>query len=163
MQDILHSIFESVQQNPDLSESEVMDIFVDEGFFSELGYEGFGVDIRSEESIVGKGRADYSGKDDLDNTIFTIEFKKPSRDEDLANHKPQLWEQYVKPLKAQYGVLTDGQEMILYERGARDRAERIFRNSLEEITDDEADEVSNLHKPSYEFYEVRTYWISRFD
>jgi len=68
--------------NPDISESEVMDIFVDEGFFSELGYEGFGVDIRSEESIVGKGRADYSGKDDLDNTVFTIEFKKPPRDED---------------------------------------------------------------------------------
>ena len=63
MQDIFSSIFESVQQNPDLSESEVMDIFVDEGFFSELGYDGFGVDIRSEESIVGKGRADYSGKD----------------------------------------------------------------------------------------------------
>lgn len=151
MKEILRSIFDSVQQNPDLSESEVMDIFIDEGFFSELGYEGFGVDIRSEESIVGKGRADYSGKDDLDNTVFTIEFKKPSRDEDLANHKPQLWEQYVKPLKAQYGVLTDGQEIILYERGARDRAERIFRNSLEEITDKETDEVSNLHKPSYEF------------
>lgn len=151
MQEILRSIFESVQQNPDLSESEVMDIFVDEGFFSELGYEGFGVDIRSEESIVGKGRADYSGKDDLDNTVFTIEFKKPSRDEDLASHKPQLWEQYVKPLKARYGVLTDGQEFILYERGARDRAERIFRSSLEEITDAEADEVADLHKPSYEF------------
>lgn len=151
MQDILHSIFESVQRNPDLSESEVMDIFVDEGFFSELGYEGFGVDIRSEESIVGQGRADYSGKDDLDNTVFIIEFKKPSRDEDLSEHKPQLWEQYVKPLKARYGVLTDGQEMILYERGARDRAERIFRNSLEEITDSEGGEVSNLHKPSYEF------------
>jgi len=46
---------------------------------------------------------------------------------------------------------TDGQEIILYERAARDRAERIFRNSLEEITNDQVDEVSNLHKPSYEF------------
>lgn len=151
MREIFRSISESVQQNPDLSESEVMDIFVDEGFFSELGYTGFGVDIRSEENIVGKGRADYSGKDDLDNTVFIIEFKKPSRDEDLASHKPQLWEQYVKPLKAQYGVLTDGREFILYDRGARDRAERTFRNSLDEITADEADEVAKLQKPRYDF------------
>jgi methylase of polypeptide subunit release factors len=151
MQEILTSIHESVQRNPQLSESEVKDIFVDEGFFSELGYEGFGVDIRSEETIVGKGQADYSGKDNLGNTIFTVEFKKPSRSEDLSEHIGQLWEQYVKPLKSRYGILTDGEYFILYERGTYDSRDRIFRSRLDSVTEEEVEHLSKLHKPSYDF------------
>lgn len=151
MKDLLDNIYSQVQDNQNLTESEVTDIFVDSGFFSELGYEGFGTDIRSEEHIVGKNRADYFCKDKYGKVIFVIEFKKPSRDEDLASHKPQLWEQYVKPIKADYGILTNGEEIILYRRGSRDRANRIFRRSLNNITDEHATKLGKLHKPTYEF------------
>lgn len=156
MQDILAAIHSKVEENPDLEESEVTDIFVDEGFFSNLGYEGFGIDIRSEKHIVGKNRPDYFCKDKYGNVIFVIEFKKPSRDEDLSEAKNQLWEQYVKPLKADYGLLTDGREAILYKRGSRDRRNREFRKTLDSITESNIAKLENLQKPTYSFRSKET-------
>lgn len=151
MKELLEYIYERIQTRPDLEESEVTDVFTDNDFFEALGYEGIPIDVRSENHIVGGDRPDYFCKDKYGNVIFVVEFKKPSRNEDLASHKGQLWEQYVKPLKANYGVLTDGEELILYERVARDRDERIFRTRLDTITDDQVEELSHLRKPQIEF------------
>lgn len=151
MKDVLESIYERIQERPDLEESEVTDVFTDNDFFETLGYEGIPIDVRSENHIVGGDRPDYFCKDKYGNVIFIVEFKKPSREEDLSSHKNQLWEQYVKPLKADYGVLTNGEEMILYERGSRDRRNRIFRTRLDSFSDEQVEQLKQLRKPAYEF------------
>jgi len=147
MRDILDSIYEKVQKNPDLEESEVKDIFVDEGFFQSLNYEGFGIDIRSEKYIVGKKRPDYFCRDEHGNIIFVIEFKKPSLSEDLNSHRKQLWEQYVVPLRANFGILTDGNEIILYKRKENDDYKKIFRDELNNIFQDQVSKLKKLSKP----------------
>lgn len=147
MRSLFESITEAVQKNTDLTEDEVKDIFVVEGFFDALGYQGFGVDIRSEQYIIRQNRPDYFCKDRFGNTVFVIEFKKPSLSDDLNSHLGQLWEQYAKPLKAKYGVLTDGVEFILYERTATALPQRLFRASLDALTRRELTAVEQLRKP----------------
>jgi type I restriction-modification system DNA methylase subunit len=159
--DVLSSIYERVQQRPDLEESEVTDVFTDNDFFETLGYEGIPIDVRSENHIVGGDRPDYFAKDKYSNTIFVVEFKKPSRSEDLASHKDQLWEQYVVPLSAKYGILTDGQELIFYERDSRNRRRRKFRVQLDSVSDEQVSELQQLEKPDYSFdstEEVKSYF-----
>lgn len=151
MQELLARVHSEIQKNLDREEAEVTSVFDSEGFFEELEYEGIGLDVRSEKHIVGQNRPDYFAKDQYGNVVFVIEFKKPSRDDDLASHKPQLWEQYVKPLKADYGVLTDGQELIFYERGLRNQPDRKFRVELDEVTTAQAALLENLRKPEIRF------------
>ena len=147
----LNSMYNRVQQRRDLEESEVTDVFTDNDFFQTLGYEGIPIDVRSENHIVGGDRPDYFAKDDIGNVVFVVEFKKPTRDDDLGSHRRQLWEQYVVPLGADYGVLTDGEELIFYERVGRDNHDRRFRVSLNEISDEQLAELEQLRKPSYSF------------
>jgi hypothetical protein len=161
LQDALVDIYDRIQQRPDLEESEVTDVFTDNDFFQILGYEGIPIDVRSEKHIVGGDRPDYFAKDRYGNVVFVVEFKKPSRDEDLASHREQLWEQYVVPLRAQFGILTDGEELIFYERDSRDRRRRKFREQLNDFSEDQISELRRAEKPSYEFEsteEVETYF-----
>ena len=151
LQVVLNDIHTRVQQRRDLEESEVTDVFTDKEFFQTLGYEGIPIDVRSENYIVGGDRPDYFAKDDIGNVVFVVEFKKPTRDDDLGSHLGQLWEQYVVPLGADFGVLTDGEELILYERVAGDRDDRRFRVALDEISDDQVAELEQLRKPSHTF------------
>lgn len=158
---VLESIYERIQERPDLEESEVTDVFTDHDFFRELGYQGIPIDVRSENHIVGGDRPDYFAKDKYGNTIFVVEFKKPSRDDDLASHKNQLWEQYVIPLRAKFGILTDGEELILYERVGRNRSDRKYRVQLDSVTDDQMADLRQLDKPEYAFTtttEVESYF-----
>jgi len=147
----LNSIYSRIQQRRDLEESEVTDVFTDNDFFKTLDYEGIPIDVRSENHIVGGDRPDYFAKDDIGNVVFVVEFKKPTRDDDLGSHRRQLWEQYVVPLGADYGVLTDGEELIFYERIGRDNYDRRFRVNLNEISDEQLAELEQLRKPSYSF------------
>lgn len=151
LESVLGNIYERIQQRRDLEESEVTDVFTDNDFFQTLGYEGIPIDVRSENHIVGGDRPDYFAKDDIGNVIFVVEFKKPSRDDDLSDHLGQLWEQYVVPLRADYGVLTDGEELILYERVGQNHHDRRFRTSLDEISEQNISELEELRKPSYTF------------
>ena len=132
MKDTLEEIHGAVQNQPDLEEEEVTSLFENRGFFEELGYIGVPTDVRTEKHIAGGDRPDYFCKDKYGNIIFVVEFKKPSRREDLGSHEDQLWDQYVVPLKADYGVLTDGEEIIVYERGDRNRAKNRFRRPLDD-------------------------------
>lgn len=152
--DVLQSIYERVQERPDLEESEVTDVFTDYDFFQELGYEGIPIDVRSENHIVGGDRPDYFAKDKYGNVVFVVEFKKPSRSEDLASHVGQLWEQYVIPLRAKYGILTNGEELILYERLGRDRRETKYRVQLDSLSEDQLADLGLLEKPDYEFESI---------
>lgn len=148
---VLNSIYDRVQQHRDLQESEVTDVFTGNDFFQTLGYKGIPIDVRSENHVVGGDRPDYFAKDDIGNVVFVVEFKKPARDDDLASHRGQLWEQYVVPLGADYGVLTDGEELIFYERAGRDNCDRRFRVSLSEISNEQLVKLEQLRKPSHSF------------
>lgn len=156
MRDTLGKIYDAVQDRPDLEEEEVTSLFENAGFFEELGYIGVPTDVRTENHIAGGDRPDYFCKDKYGNVIFVVEFKKPSRKEDLADHKDQLWDQYVVPLKADYGVLTDGEELIVYERGGRNRANRRFRRPLDDLHDEDYETLEELQKPTFEFDSMET-------
>lgn len=151
IQGVLGNIHNRIQQRRDLEESEVTDVFTDYDFFQTLGYDGIPVDVRSENHIVGGDRPDYFAKDDIGNVVFVVEFKKPTRDDDLASHLGQLWEQYVVPLSADFGILTDGEELILYERVGQDHHDRRFRVRLDEVTDGHLAELEQLRKPTHTF------------
>lgn len=93
-----------------LSEDEVERLF--EPVYGALGYRATGVDIRYKR----RGR---SGVPDAlllnsDSSIqVVVELKNPR--EDLAVHEGQL-QQYVRQLRAPYGLLSNGREVWLYER-----------------------------------------------
>jgi hypothetical protein len=104
-----------------MTEPEVYNNLVSSRFFETLGYarEGYGVDVRSQQPVRGY-EPDYYCLDTFEKTIFVIELKKPSDDEKtpLEEYKDkQLSEKYVNPLRARYGILTNGVKLVLYERG----------------------------------------------
>lgn len=148
---VLTDIHHRIQRRPDLEENEVTDVFTDNNFFQTLGYQGIPVDVRSENNIVGGDRPDYFAKDDMGNVVFVVEFKKPSRDDDLSSHLDQLWDQYVVPLRADYGILTDGQELILYQRVGQNHDDRQFRVGLSEISAEQVMQLQQLCKPGDSF------------
>jgi type I restriction-modification system DNA methylase subunit len=99
-----------------MSEDELYGVFVRAGFFEELGYGRFGVDVKPQYVVPGeRKKADYVCRDEYQNVIFVLEAKKP-RDERLEDALGQLWERYVLPLKAVYGVLTNGRRFVVYKR-----------------------------------------------
>jgi len=100
--------------------------------------------------------------DDYKNVNFVVEFKKAL---DLEQDFVQLWERYVKPLKARYWVLTDGLELVIYER-VNSNSELKIRLNLSEVTLSQCEEISAwLKKPKIErtrINEVLSYF-KRFD
>jgi hypothetical protein len=103
-----------IKSGKEISEEDLRVAFVKSGILEVLGYEGELKDIRFEKGIRGK-RSDLLAFDDYQNVIFVVEFKRPT-EIDVERDFAQLWERYVKPLRARYGVLTDGLELLIYER-----------------------------------------------
>jgi hypothetical protein len=98
----------------DMSERDIENLFLETGFYRALGYEGTGVDIRSEFTLPDDRRPDYITLDSNEDVISVYEFKTSGRD--LAEHEDQLFH-YVDELRADYGVLTNGEELRVYQRG----------------------------------------------
>ncbi|MEM3486061.1 MAG: N-6 DNA methylase [Candidatus Methanomethyliaceae archaeon] len=109
---LLQELGEACSSGEDLNEQEVLSLFVNQGFFSELGYGKPGEDIRLERRVRG-GRADVLLRGITGLPICVIEFKRPHTT--LVDHMPQL-EEYVKELLPEYAILTDGIEFRLYRR-----------------------------------------------
>lgn len=115
-----------------ITEAEVEKIFQENGFFLELGYQGFGKDILAQR---GRSRKRF----DVALTGFggrvhaVIEFKKPS-EKNLESFRSELLEKYVNPHLAIYGVLTNGLEMIVYARTNGHFPEQ-FRFNLKDATE----------------------------
>ncbi len=159
----LKKLHEKIKSVKEISEEDLRVAFVRSGVLEELGYEGELKDIRFERGVGGK-RSDLLAFDDYKNVVFVVEFKKPA-ESDLEQDFAQLWERYVKPLKARYGVLTDGLELLLYER-INSNWERKLRVNLGEVTLSECEEIyDSLKKPRIErtrINEVLKYF-ERFD
>ena len=96
------------------SHDELKTALIEKGILRILGYEKIGKDIRIEKRV-GDKRTDIICLDDYRNVVFVIEVKKPTETLDRDDFR-QLWENYVKPLRARYGILTNGVRFILYER-----------------------------------------------
>ena len=109
--DILETIAGDVHNR--MSEGDVEDAFIDRGFFDVLGFEQHGGDIQKERRLEDGTRPDITTLRNSSAVVAVYEFKSPT--ESLNDHTSQL-EGYVSTLKAEYGVLTNGRSIRLYER-----------------------------------------------
>ena len=101
------TLYGKSKQNPEMPEEGLRTLFNKSAILENLGYKAIGKDIRLELSIKGK-RSDIVCLDDYSNVVFVIEYKKPSDNVDLKEHFDQLWDRYVKPLRADFGALELG-------------------------------------------------------
>jgi len=139
----LHGI--ASRLDADMSEKDVENAFLNERFYEALGYEGAGHDLRSEWTLPDDRRPDYVTLDSNESVTAVYEFKTTGRD--LGPHEAQLFH-YVDALKADYGVITNGEELRLYRR---DGNERLLGVTLSEATDhDAADLEAALRKPEWD-------------
>src|SRR2546425_6243354 len=129
-----------------LTEAEVEKVFQEKGFFVELGYQGFGKDLLAQR---GKARKRF----DVALTGFggrvhaVIEFKQKSAGT-LESFRDELYEKYVQPQVAVFGVLTNGEKIIVYARTNGQFPEQM-NVQLSEITEGRARDLENwLHKKS---------------
>ena len=129
----------------DMQEKDVENAFLNEGFYSQLGYRGAGYDLRSEFTLPDNKRPDYVTLDENESVTAVYEFKTSGRD--LSPHEDQLFH-YVDELKADYGVLTNGDEIRLYQGDTHSRMLAI--SSQDAPTSDVADLVSALEKPEWD-------------
>lgn len=67
-----------------MSEKDVENAFLNEGFYSLLGYEGAGTDVRSELTLPDNKRPDYIALDSTESVTAVYEFKRADRE--LASH-----------------------------------------------------------------------------
>jgi len=129
----------------DMQEKDVENAFLNEGFYSQLGYRGAGYDLRSEFTLPDNKRPDYVTLDENESVTAVYEFKTSGRD--LSPHEDQLFH-YVDELKADYGVLTNGDEIRLYQGDTHSRMLAI--SSQDAPQSEVADLVSALEKPEWD-------------
>ncbi|MEA2032512.1 MAG: TaqI-like C-terminal specificity domain-containing protein [Euryarchaeota archaeon] len=159
----LKKLYGKIKSAKEISEEDLRVAFVKSGILEVLGYEGELKDVRFEKNVKGK-RSDLLAFDDYQNVVFVVEFKRPN-EIDVERDFAQLWERYVKPLKARYGLLTDGLELLLYER-INSNWERKLRVNLGEVTLSQCEEVYDwLKKPSIERTRIEAVlgYFERFD
>ncbi|NQE06545.1 hypothetical protein C5S32_11810 [ANME-1 cluster archaeon GoMg1] len=152
-----------IKSGKDISEEDLRVAFVKSGILEVLGYEGELKDVRFEKGVRGK-RSDLLASDDYQNVVFVVEFKRPT-EIDVERDFAQLWERYVKPLKARYGLLTDGLELLLYER-INSNGERKLRVNLGEVALSQCEEVYDwLKKPEIKRTRIEAVlsYFERFD
>ena len=107
----LHRIAE--RTDDDMSERDVENLFLETGFYDALGYEGTGTDLRSEFTLPDDRRPDYITLDSNEAVTAVYEFKTTGRS--LPDHESQLFH-YMEHLRSEYGMLTNGEELRLYQR-----------------------------------------------
>ena len=129
----------------EMSERDVENLFIETGFYDALGYEGTGTDIRSEFTLPDDRRPDYVTLDTNETVTAVYEFKTTGRD--LPDHEDQLFH-YMDELRSDYGVLTNGERLRLYEQDS-DRPLMVV--ALDAVTDSEVrDLLSALQKREFD-------------
>ncbi|MFQ6062136.1 MAG: type I restriction enzyme HsdR N-terminal domain-containing protein, partial [Methanosarcinales archaeon] len=143
-----NKFYKKVKENLDIGEDELRVIFTKSGILASLGYSAIGRDIRVEKSIKRK-RSDLYCTDDYCKVNNVIELKKP-REQDLERYFDQLWDNYVIPLKAKYGILTNGLELILYKR-VNSNSELVLKKEIKDLSlEDYKIIYDSLKKPHYD-------------
>ncbi|MCP8320972.1 MAG: N-6 DNA methylase, partial [archaeon] len=133
-----------------MSEHEVYNNLVSSGFFDVLGYKSYGIDIRSQVDVERK-KPDYYCLDEQEKVVFVLEVKRPSETE-LRGFLDELWRKYVLPLRARYGMLTNGLSIMLYERIGENWNKVKINEDLEKITAEDCEKIiQRLQKIRYTF------------
>ena len=129
----------------DMSERDVENLFLETGFYDALGFEGTGTDIRSEFTLADDRRPDYITLDSNEAVTTVYEFKTTGRD--LPAHESQL-AHYMDELRADHGVLTNGETLRLYEH---DSDSPLVVVSLDAATESDARNIfSTLRKREFD-------------
>lgn len=161
---IIVGVAKRVLKNLDMEEDECTLCFDQAGFFTELGYKVLGVDIRSQKILrENEKKPDRFCRDDIGNTIFVFESKRPSDDEfsrvsNPTKNKwlPDFWSKYVLPLKARYGVLTNGRRFTIYERIGTNYVTRLDIADISLTSTKEAKIIDSLlKKPERKFSSIK--------
>ncbi|MFW6196246.1 MAG: Eco57I restriction-modification methylase domain-containing protein [Thermoplasmatota archaeon] len=148
----LNNIHEKCKKDRDISEDKLKSYFHKSGILEELGYED--EDIHIEETVKAQKRTDIHVTDDYGNVKAVIEFKKPTVSK-LGDHFDQLWDRYVIPLKAEYGLLYNGFELYVYER-IKEESDIIFGlNVLELKKEHSSNIIYHLEKPRYNLTQIK--------
>jgi hypothetical protein len=143
LHDYLHAIAERTDE--DMSERDVENLFLEQGFYDALDYVGTGTDLRSEFTLPDDRRPDYITLDSNEAVSAVFEFKTTGRD--LQPHESQLFH-YMDNLRAEYGVLTNGEQLRLYHR---DEDSPLLIVSTSAVTESEArDLASALQKREFD-------------
>ncbi len=151
---VLLGIAKKVKAKPTMTEGDIYSCFVDGGFFKNLGYTEPGIDIRAQEDISGR-KADYDCVDEVEQSIFILELKKPSESDLLSYRDKQLRDRYVLPKKARYGVLSNGIEFHVFKREGDRLTDELRIDTLESVTNEQAMRIySLLRKPGYEYTNI---------
>jgi hypothetical protein len=151
-QQILRSIGKTCEATS-LTEAEVEKIFQGKGFFAELGYEGFGVDLLAQRSGRSRKRYDVALLGFGGRVRAVIEFKQVNAGS-LGAFSDKLFEEYVKPQLALFGVLTNGVGFVLYARANGEFTEQTFTQPLRlaEISEEDAARIQGwLSKKKVQF------------
>jgi len=129
----------------DMSERDVENLFLENGFYDALGYDGTGIDIRSEFTLPDARRPDYITLDTNEAVTAVYEFKTTGRS--LPDNEDQLFH-YMDNLRAEYGVLANGESFRLYRRG---QDSPLVVVSMESVSDSNCRDIeSALQKRDFE-------------
>ncbi|PSP63671.1 hypothetical protein BRC77_06025 [Halobacteriales archaeon QH_8_64_26] len=131
--DRFHAIADRVDD--EISERDVENVFLEGRFHAALGYAGTGTDLRSEFPLPDDRRSDLITLDTNERVTTVYEFETTGRD--LPPHESQLFG-YMNDLRAEYGILTNGEGLRLYRRG-RDTPLSIV--ALGSVTESEAHDL----------------------
>lgn len=136
------------------SEEDLRQYFNKTGILDTLNY-NYEDDVRFERFIKKGGkRTDLTCSDDYGNIVFVIEFKKPSEKKPLESFEDELLNKYVRPLKARYGLLYNGLEVIIFKRVGLNLDE-IFHKESSKLTDKDCSNIGNwLCKPFYDMTKI---------
>ena len=138
LKDVLRNIGKACNKSG-VTEAEVEKIFQANGFFTTLGYEGFGIDLQAQRGRSRK-RFDVALVGFGGRVHAVVEFKKLAAGP-LPSFRNDLLDKYVKPHLALYGVLTNGIEMVIYARSNGHFPEQLSFK-LEEVTDAQARDIA---------------------
>jgi hypothetical protein len=131
--DRFHAIADRVDD--EISERDVENVFLEGRFHAALGYAGTGTDLRSEFPFPDDRRSDLITLDTNERVTTVYEFETTGRD--LPPYESQLFG-YMNDLRAEYGILTNGEGLRLYRRG-RDTPLSIV--ALGSVTESEAHDL----------------------
>ena len=119
------------QTDGDMSERDVENLFLEQGFYAALDYEGTRTDLRSEFTLPDDRRPDYITLDTNEAVTAVYEFKTTGGD--LPPHEDQLFH-YMDYLRAEYSILTNGEQLRLYRRGG---SRATLTVSMEVVTENQ--------------------------
>ena len=155
-------LYTDSKENIDQSESKLKSRFHKSKILEDLGYDES--DIKVEKSDERGKRTDIHCTDEYGNVSFVIEFKKPNVDVGRSKHKEQLVERYMKPLKADFGILYNGLKVVAYTREGLN-SKHLFTKRADNFGEESKQIIKLGQKPDYSLTKISNVrdYFDKFD